>query len=54
MPFSGCALPSAPPTAFDPLTATQKFTIGVADNVDFALAILVPRLIRLRRAPHSA
>ena len=32
------------PSAFDPATATQNFTIGAADNVDFALAIAVPRL----------
>ena len=33
-----------PPSAFDPATATQNFTIGAADNVDFALAVAVPRL----------
>ena len=33
-----------PPLAFDPATATQNFTIGAADNVDFALAVAVPRL----------
>lgn len=40
-----------PPTAFDPATATQKFTIGATDNVDFALAIVVPRLSQA--APHA-
>ena len=40
-----------PPTAFDPATATQNFTIGATDNVDFALAIVVPRLSRA--APHA-
>ena len=33
-----------PPVAFDPATATQKFTIGAADNIDFAFAIVGPKL----------
>jgi DNA-binding transcriptional LysR family regulator len=33
-----------PPAAFDPATATRKFTIAGADNVDFALALVGLRL----------
>jgi DNA-binding transcriptional LysR family regulator len=40
-----------PPAAFNPAIATRRFTLGAADNADFALAIGLPAFCQA--APHA-